>query len=94
MNIKQKPGISPEPWQVVTDTAGARRWIIDGAGIRIAQLFTNFQPIQSCQGNADLMAAAPAMLEALENIENDADQIPASAWHLIKNAIKTAKGNQ
>jgi len=43
--------------------------------------------------NARLIAAAPDMLEALENIENDDGQMPVSAWNLIQAAIdKATKG--
>ena len=40
--------------------------------------------------DAHLIAAAPKMLEALQNLENDAGQIPESAWKLVKDAIKLA----
>jgi hypothetical protein len=43
--------------------------------------------------DAMLIAAAPDMLEALENLENDdGTMMPASAWKLVKDAIKKAKG--
>lgn len=39
------------------------------------------------------MAAAPAMLEALENLENDnGKSMPETAWKLVCQAIAQAKG--
>lgn len=35
-----------------------------------------------------------AMLEALENLENDDGKMPESAWNLILSAIAKAKGAQ
>ena len=46
------------------------------------------------QANARLIAAAPEMLEALENIENDDMHMPATAWRMIQNAIRKAKGGR
>lgn len=42
--------------------------------------------------NACLIAAAPLMLEALENIENDDQHMPDTAWELIQAAIAKARG--
>ena len=42
----------------------------------------------------NLIAAAPELLEALENLENDAGQIPEHAWKIVKAAIARAKGEQ
>ncbi len=40
-----------------------------------------------------LIAAAPDMLEALENLENDHGKaMPPSAWKMVQDAIKKAKG--
>lgn len=41
---------------------------------------------------ARMMAAAPKMLEALENIENDDKHMPETAWKLVCEAIAAAKG--
>lgn len=39
-----------------------------------------------------LIAAAPDMLIALENLENDDGQIPPAVWKLVKDAIAKAHG--
>lgn len=44
------------------------------------------------EANARLMAAAPDLLEALENLENDDGAIPDHAWSLVKLAIAKARG--
>lgn len=46
------------------------------------------------EANALLIAAAPELLEALENLENDDGSIPEHAWKLVKAAIAKAKGEQ
>ena len=42
--------------------------------------------------NANLIAAAPDLLEALENLENDDNSIPSHAWDMVQSAIAKAKG--
>ena len=37
-----------------------------------------------------LISAAPDMLEALQNLENDDNSIPEHAWKLVKDAIAKA----
>ena len=44
------------------------------------------------QADARLIAAAPDMLAALENLENDDGAIPAHAWGLVQAAVKKARG--
>jgi len=44
--------------------------------------------------DAYLIAAAPKMLEALQNLENDASQIPEHAWNMVKEAISCALANE
>lgn len=42
--------------------------------------------------NRPIIIAAPTMLEALENLENDAGHIPPRAWEMVQAAIALAKG--
>lgn len=44
------------------------------------------------RANAYLIAAAPDLLEALKNLENDDGQIPDHAWTLCQDAIRAAEG--
>lgn len=46
------------------------------------------------EANARLIASAPDMLEALQNLENDDGSIPAHAWAMVQAAIKKATGEQ
>lgn len=42
--------------------------------------------------DANLVAAAPDMLEALQSLENDDGHIPESVWNAVKKAIAKARG--
>jgi hypothetical protein len=44
----------------------------------------------AAKANAKLIAAAPDMLNALMNLENDNNAIPDHAWKLVQDAIKKA----
>ena len=44
--------------------------------------------------DAYLIAAAPDMLEALKNIENDDNHIPSTIWAMVKDAIAKAEGRE
>jgi hypothetical protein len=64
-----------------------------GASHKICDVNTEMSyPATKEQGEANmkLILAAPKMLEALENLENDANQIPDHAWRLVQDAIKCA----
>lgn len=43
---------------------------------------------------ARLITAGPDLLEALQNLENDDDSIPAHAWKMCQDAISKAIGQQ
>lgn len=73
-------------------------WTIEHPG----HLSHNTPVIESASGrvamvrreeDADVIAAAPDLLEALENLENDDNSIPEHAWKLVTAAIAKAKGN-
>lgn len=42
--------------------------------------------------NAQLMAAAPDMYEALSSLENDSNQMPDFMWDIVQAALKKARG--
>jgi hypothetical protein len=46
------------------------------------------------EANARLIAAAPYLLEALQNLENDDGSIPKHAWDIVQDAINKAIGNK
>jgi hypothetical protein len=50
--------------------------------------------VETTEANARLIAAAPDLLEALENLENDDNSIPSHAWDMVQSAIAKAKGGQ
>jgi hypothetical protein len=60
------------------------------SGTIVAQAFG--PTVGEAEKNAQLIAAAPDMLEALENIENDNNSIPDTIWNMIQSSIKKAKG--
>lgn len=45
------------------------------------------------RANARLIVAAPDLLEALKNLENDDKSIPNHAWEMVKAAIAKAEGD-
>lgn len=45
------------------------------------------------RANARLITAAPDLLAALENLENDDNSIPSHAWKMVQTAIAKAKGD-
>ena len=49
-------------------------------------------PTLSAMENAKIFAAAPDLLEALTNLENDSGSIPSHAWNLCQTAISKATG--
>lgn len=56
---------------------------------------SSFDPAdQELEANARLISAAPDMLEALENLENDNGSIPDHAWNMVQAAIAKARGEQ
>lgn len=79
---------TPGPWEAVE--------IIDHISVESKKqtIATFFTYQENYLSNANLIAAAPEMLEALKNIENDDQRLPNSAWGLIQKAIAKAEGKQ
>lgn len=87
MSAKHTPG----PWKrtgALTVRGGALGRLIakvDGGGsINSEEIYANTR----------LIAAAPDMLEALKNLENDDGNMPPSAWALVQQAIAKAEGKE
>ena len=89
MKTKHTPG----PWLLVEQgdaneyavlTPDKKEWVI-------AFRLNPGRPIYAQEkANAKLIAAAPELLEALQNIENDDNRIPAKIWEMRNQAIKKA----
>jgi hypothetical protein len=75
---------TPPPWNVA-DQFRAAVWL------RNHKVLMRDSSEES-HANARLIAAAPDMLEALQNLENDDNSIPAHAWALVQAAINKATG--
>lgn len=95
--------ITPGPWKWVEDDGD---WYLIEAFNRDSQKYPSLgciisdgsacgeyiPDIEMDNPDAKLIEAAPLMLEALENLENDDESIPAHAWAMIQDAIRAAKG--
>lgn len=86
-------GHTKGPWKALEGPYGMQIHADNDSGFNpwIANMKCESCPAQE-EANARLIAAAPDMLEALENIENDDEHMPLSAWKLIQDAIAAAKG--
>ena len=76
---------TPGPWEA----SNGNIWT-EGEQVFVAM--TNGVPIGDSLKNAELIAAAPEMYEALRNLENDNGAIPDHAWQMVQNAINKAEG--
>ena len=83
---------TPEPWRVTKE-------IISDVGLTkiqsehrvIAVMFRLMGTIDNdIDANAQLIAAAPALYEALINIENDDGRIPDTIWKMRNDALALA----
>lgn len=81
---------SPGPWSLLCDEARGRPrcLIVDAKGNEIAAV-NPFR--ESWNENANLLKAAPELLEALEEIRSDPD-IRYRVWVKAHEAIKKARG--
>jgi len=81
------------PWKAVYD--GSSSWSIGGADDPQCEppyVAIDDRNDDRARANAALIAAAPDLLEALENLENDDGSIPDHAWRICQAAIAKAKG--
>jgi hypothetical protein len=77
---------TPGPWEMGDDF---QVQTVDKHGYEIAEMRID---VPEYEANARLIAAAPDLLEALENLENDSGSIPDHAWQRVKAAIALARG--
>lgn len=86
---------TPGPWRVWMKPAGRGTVPFvqaEGDSEAIAQVFGGERSSEAREANANLIAAAPELLEALKNIENDDGHVPAPIWDLVCIAIAKAEG--
>ena len=88
-NIKFTPG----PWHVSRQFANQLPLIYDQNGHCVASADAYYKRERpESEANAHLIAAAPDLLEALKNIENDDGRIPEKIWNMRNDAIARAEG--
>lgn len=81
---------SKNAFNVVGTALGGNRKIARCPYVVTGMEKTDKREKEEAEANAKLISAAPDLLEALQNIENDDNSIPAHAWHLVQKAIKKA----
>jgi len=89
-----KNKFSPGPWRLVNHAGDHSQGIVsDERDYDIALVYNRYE--EEYQANADLMAAAPELLEALENLvrwQDTGNNPPlASDWRKAREAIRKAK---
>ncbi len=78
------------PWKA-GNTIGFRKFIFNDKDQKVCTI--DLKAENEIDEAKHLIAAAPEMLEALENLENDSGKaMPPSAWKLVQDAIKKARG--
>lgn len=75
------------------DPDGVMHRVACDCGARGPDTRDEARAVREWNERGDLSAAAPLMLEALENLENDdGSTMPPSAWALVQAAIAQARG--
>ena len=82
-----KTKFTPGPWLFSSYKSGTSVIVIDGKEFGVATV--NYP---NRDANAHLIAAAPDLYEALDNLENDDGSIPDHAWKLVQAALAKARG--
>jgi hypothetical protein len=103
MKLKAKITYTPGQWKAVKNSSwssdhirvfGDRTGYLICTGPELTAHATAiampFENQSTIDGNAALIAAAPDMLKALQNLENDDNSIPDHAWKLVQDAITKA----
>jgi hypothetical protein len=86
--MSEQPKHTPGPWELQDCTHGGAILLRGLDGKRHIQSHLQIVPIE----DARLIAAAPELLEALKNLENDDGSIPDHAWLMVCAAIAKAEG--
>ena len=71
---------TPGPWTIVGDTDAAEAYVCGLDGCEVAQLVDTVHPPAERLANARLIAAAPDLLAACGNVNEE--------WHLAHDALK------
>ena len=83
---------TPGPWKIVSSW---NDYMVEGPnGEEIIWQDGNYGTPTISKADAYLIAAAPDLLEALQNLENDDESIPKHAWDMVQNAIAKATGSK
>ena len=85
METKHTPG----PWRVFKG-ASTEGECGDLTGISFEVWYKRSNQREEAEANAKLISAAPDLLEACMNLENDDNSIPKHAWDMLQEAIKKA----
>ena len=75
---------APGPWM-----ARDRSFMVMSGDVAVCY-FLSGMDAQEREANMKIAAAAPDMLAALMNLENDDGTIPSHAWRLVREAINKA----
>lgn len=88
-----EPKFTPGPWIVCPDV-GLQIPVASVAKEGLKRNVSHVAGIRNGEGaaNAHLIAAAPDLYEALDNLENDDGSIPDHAWKLVQAALAKARG--
>lgn len=84
---------TPGPWiiQRYSTHEGFSIWAKDVGCIAERWWDTSIGEAIPIEANARLISAAPDMLEALKNLENDDGAIPEHAWKMVQDVIRKAE---
>jgi hypothetical protein len=92
MTTTAKVTHTPGPWVITGDIVNNYFVVGRLQSDRRSFLHIALVPDAVGKGTASIVAAAPDMLEALENLENDDNYIPDHAWKMVQAAIAKARG--
>ena len=80
------------PWKAVR-TVAPKGWVIGREdGLYDIAIVRDGSALEDNQANARLIAAAPDLLEALEDVRHNVDSDEPEMWHRVNAAIAKARG--